>query len=80
MSISYTKTGQIRLEGACPMEDAERLLRALLDQPEAPIDWADCHSAHTAVIQVLLAARRPMLGPPAGESLKLWIAPTLARP
>lgn len=70
--------GVIFLEGHCPSGDAEDLLQILLTDPAAPIDWRTCESAHTAVVQVLLAARRDIAGPPVGAILAL-IAPALAR-
>jgi hypothetical protein len=69
----------IELEGDCPSEDAEMLLQHLLTVPTASVDWRSCESAHTAVIQVLLAARPKLLGPPAGRALKDWVEPLLAR-
>jgi hypothetical protein len=59
----------IRLIGACPVDDAETLLQLLLANPAAEIDWRGCESAHAAVIQVLLVAKRPLRGPPAGSLL-----------
>ena len=70
--------GIIILEGRCPSGDAEDLLQFLLTDPAAPIDWQTCEAAHTAVVQVLLAASRDTLGPPLGEVLAS-IAPALTR-
>ena len=70
--------GAILLEGHCPSGDAEELLQILLTDPAACVDWRKCESAHTAVIQVLLAAKREMLGPPAGAVLAL-IVPAVSR-
>ena len=70
--------GVIVLEGHCPSGDAENLLQLLLSDPVACVDWRTCEAAHTAVVQVLLAAGREIVGPPAGVSLAL-IAPALAR-
>jgi hypothetical protein len=69
----------IRLIGACPAEDGETLLQQLLANPTAEVDWRGCESAHAAVIQVLLASRRPLQGTPAGQFLQRFIGPTLAR-
>jgi hypothetical protein len=52
------------------MEDAEPLLRLLADDPRALVDWRGCEHAHAAVIQILLAAGRRMVGPPANAVLK----------
>ena len=69
----------IQLIGACPAEDGETLLQHLLANPTAQIDWRGCESAHTTVIQVLLVSKRPLDGPPAGEFLRQFIGPALAR-
>jgi hypothetical protein len=73
MSISLTASGKILLEGECAHEEAEQLLQLLLSTPGAVVDWRACTSAHSAVIQVLLAAMPPMLGPPAGPALARWV-------
>jgi hypothetical protein len=69
----------IRLIGACPVDDAETLLQLLLANPTAEIDWRGCESAHAAVIQVLLVAKRSLKGPPAGTFLSRFVSPTVAR-
>jgi hypothetical protein len=70
--------GIVVLEGHCSSGDAEYLLQVLLTDPAAYVDWRTCESAHTAVVQVLLAAKRDILGPPVSAVLAL-IAPALAR-
>ena len=70
--------GVILLEGHCPSGDAEYLLQELLADPGAYVDWRTCESAHTAVVQVLLAAKRDILGPPLSAVLAS-IAPALTR-
>jgi hypothetical protein len=67
----------IRLIGACPVDDAETLLQLLLANPTAEIDWRGCESTHAAVIQVLLVAKRPLRGSPAGLFLSRFIGPAL---
>lgn len=71
--------GAILLEGECPVDEAEALLEALLADPRAPVDWSACRDLHTAVLQVLLAARPTMRGLPADPFLRRWAAPALAR-
>ncbi|NPU11408.1 hypothetical protein HL666_11615 [Bradyrhizobium sp. 83002] len=70
MTVVLNQSGAIQLIGACSVDDAEPLLQLLLANPIAPIDWRNCDTAHAAVIQVLLAAMRPLRGPPAGTLLK----------
>ena len=77
MTVQLSPAGVIELQGTCPSEDAEALLRHLLGQPAAVVDWQACESAHTAVIQVLLLARPTLLGIPAGAALRDWVRPLL---
>ena len=51
----------------CPIADAEVLLQLLQKFPSASLDWTKCNSLHTAVLQVILAAR-PILTGPCGDS------------
>lgn len=69
--------GTVTLAGICPAEDAEVLLQHLLEKPGVAVDWRGCEAAHTAVIQVLLAAKPQVLGPPATDQLATWVQPLL---
>jgi hypothetical protein len=79
LTVVLHDANTIRLIGACPADDGEALLQQLLANPGAEIDWRGCENAHAAVIQVLLNAKRPLRGPPAGEFLRRFIGPALAR-
>ena len=79
MTVRLTDRGEILLEDTCPSEDAEILLQKLSADPDAPVDLRACEFAHTAVIQVLMAAMPKVLGPPAGLALRDWVYPILAR-
>jgi len=70
MTVTTAEDATIRLEGVCTLEDAETLARRLSETPEASVDWSDCEQAHTAVIQVLLAARPQMIGAPRDNFLR----------
>jgi hypothetical protein len=67
----------VELSGNCPNEDAEPLLSHLASAPDVTVDWRRCERAHLAVVQVLLAAGRPVVGPPAGAFLARWVEPLL---
>ena len=69
--------GVIILEGDCPVDEAEPLLELLLANPGASVDWSACGQLHTAVIQILLAARPPMAGDAGTPCLRRWIAPIM---
>jgi len=77
LTINVSADGTIELEGACSIEDAELLQQRLLGNPLSRVDWRACRAAHTAVIQVLLAARPSLLGPPAGTFLRTHVEPLL---
>lgn len=78
MSVAW-RNGVVSLDGRCGVEDAEALLRALLDHPGAVVDWRQCTQAHAAVIQVLLAARVVPTGTPENRALAELVAPALRR-
>jgi hypothetical protein len=80
MTVQVAGDGTILLTGNCPVEDAEALVRLLLADPAADIDWSACERAHTAVVQVLLASPRRMRGRPQMQFLRDWVEPLLARP
>jgi hypothetical protein len=77
MTVQLSADGVILLDGICPSEDAETLLQHLSANSSSPVDWRTCESAHAAVIQVLLVSRPKLLGPPAGQALREWVAPAL---
>ena len=59
----------IRLEGHCPVEEAEQLLEMLQGGVSAALDLSACGSVHTAILQVLLASRMRILIAPADALL-----------
>jgi hypothetical protein len=63
VSVTRNADGTIELEGDCPVEDAESLLRLLHADPTANIDWTACRRVHTAVLQVIIAAGTTPWGP-----------------
>jgi hypothetical protein len=77
VTVRLLPEGAIVLEGACASEDAEALLQHLSATPGARVDLRACEFAHTAVIQVLMAADAKLLGPPAGSALRDWVYPIL---
>jgi hypothetical protein len=77
MTVRATGDGTIELAGICPAEDAESLLRALVEQPGSTVDWRSCEDVHGAVVQVLLAASATMRGPPRRQFLERFVAPLL---
>ena len=70
MTIRLSADGAIELAGICSSDEAETLLQHLLATPNATVDWRGCEAAHTAVIQVLMAATPKLLGPPAAVATR----------
>jgi hypothetical protein len=79
MTVILAEPGVIALRDDCPADDAEALLRLLLGDAHAIVDWRGCESAHTAVVQVLVAARRKLRGPPRQGFLSTMVEPGLKR-
>lgn len=79
MTIAVASDGTIELHGPCPVEDAETLIQHLLATPNTAVDWSACEWAHTAVIQVLLAARIAPTGTPKGAFLAAHLGPVLTK-
>jgi hypothetical protein len=79
MTVNVRPNGEIELVGDCGSDDAEALLRELALHRDAAVDWRACDTAHTAVIQVLLAAGVQPIGPPAGQFLRTIVEPLLRR-
>ncbi len=65
----------IRLEGVCPVEDAETLASLILADPDAAVDWTACTRMHTAVYQVLLRLQPTVLGPCGDPFVAAWLTP-----
>jgi hypothetical protein len=77
VTVRAADDGTIELADSCPAEDAERLLRQLLERPGSTVDWRSCEEAHGAVIQVLLASAALVRGPPRGAFLSRFVEPLL---
>jgi hypothetical protein len=74
MSVRLAEDGTIRLEGTCPVEEAETLAALLLAHSGAGVDWRGCTRLHTAVVQVLLRLRPRLMGPCGDPFAARWLA------
>lgn len=79
MTVRLAQDGRIVLEGACLLEQADRLLELRTANPSAIIDWRDCEQAHSAVIQLLFVGEPTVIGPPSGAFLRQMIGPLLIK-
>jgi hypothetical protein len=75
MTVRRDENGKIALEGDCGAEEAETLLQMILATPAVPVDWTRCGELHTAVVQVILAAKPPLLGLCGDAWLRPWAPP-----
>lgn len=74
MSVRRGEDGTaILLDGNCPVEEAEPLLQLLQATPAACLDWRQCRHLHTAVLQVVLAARPQLIGPCGDAWVQRWV-------
>lgn len=67
----------IRLEGECPVEEAEALAALLEGSVVWAVDVSHCRLAHSAVIQALLRFRPMIQGAPEGSFLREMVVPAL---
>ncbi|GAB6042831.1 hypothetical protein [Endothiovibrio diazotrophicus] len=74
MPLSYDEQ-TISIEGVCGVEEAESLLEWLNAHPDGAIDLLRCEHIHSAPLQVLLAARPPIVAAPGDEFLARWLLP-----
>ena len=72
MSVRRNDNGAVLLDGPCTVEDAEPLLQLLQANPDAALDWTQCTHLHTAVLQVILAARPRRIGPCGDVWVRQW--------
>jgi hypothetical protein len=73
MTVQLNDQGDIVLSGRSTVSDAEELLRCLLQNRSAIVDWRECSSVHGAVVQVLLVGRPKLHGPPSGSFLRDYV-------
>jgi hypothetical protein len=73
MTVLRGDTGAIVLDGVCPVEDAEPLLQMLQTMPAAEVDWRRCRQLHTAVLQLVLASGRALIGPCGDAWVAQWL-------
>lgn len=66
-------SGTIFLEGACPVDEAETLLTALLAAPDAEIDWQGSTQLHTALVQLIIARKSRVRGTCGDPRLRPWV-------
>ena len=76
MPIEF-KRGKAMLQNVVGVEEAEALLEWLQKKPSAKVDLAACRHLHTAILQVLMAARPGVSGWPRDPDLRAWLESSL---
>ncbi|CAK0766626.1 conserved hypothetical protein [Gammaproteobacteria bacterium] len=61
------------LDDLCTVEEAEGLLQWLQNHTKAKLNLKDCKHLHTAILQVLMAARTPVATWPDDVDLARWL-------
>lgn len=69
----------ITVSGPARVEDAEPLLALLQSGLARQVDLSQAGSLHTAVMQVLLAYRPPLIGPAGDRFTENWLMPLLGK-
>ena len=67
-------------EESCTVEDAMPLLEFLTSHRAARVDLSACANLHTAVLQVLLAAKPKIAAPSREAFLSRWLSQPLGAP
>jgi hypothetical protein len=77
LSLRHESDGTIVLYGSCTVDEAEPLQRMLLSDLSADVDWTQCTHLHTAIVQLLLVARRGISKPCGDPFVDRWICGNL---
>jgi hypothetical protein len=72
MPMDLSDTAAV-LVGVCEVAEAETLLAWLQAHPQGPVDVSGCEHAHTALVQVLIAARPAVTGGSGGADAPAWV-------
>ena len=80
MTVRSVDEYTLALEGVCPIAEAEVLRQHLVSAKRATVDLRGCEHAHTAVVQVLLASKVQLRGPPMSDFLGKLLAGAFAHP
>ncbi len=72
MAIAFKKTKAV-FQDIVGVEEAEILLEWLHKHPKGKVDLSSCQHLHSAVLQVLMAARPSILALPSDALLAAWL-------
>lgn len=70
----------VRFDGHCEVEEALPFLERLNEPPSLRVALADCATLHTALLQVLAAARPEIVSMPANRMLATLVERLVGEP
>jgi hypothetical protein len=70
-------TPPLQLSEHVGIDDVESLVEAMATAPSAALDLARCTHLHTAVVQLLMVAARPIVAWPTDPGLAAWLRAAL---
>jgi hypothetical protein len=70
----------VRFDGHCSVEEALPLLDRMNETPSLRVALADCETLHTALLQVLAAARPEIVSMPANPMLAALVERLVREP
>lgn len=74
MTVIRIDVRTVVLKGNCAADEAETLLQLLIETPAASVDWTQCEQLHTAVMQIVLAAKPRVIGPCGDAWVEKWLS------
>jgi len=77
MAIIFKKNTAV-FESTVSVEEAEDLLQWVQKHPNGKVDLSACTHMHAADLQVLMAARIPVVAWPRDSNLKTWLTAALS--
>jgi hypothetical protein len=76
MPIRY-EGDAIEMDGYCPIDDAEELMKFLEEHPTASVSLERCQHMHSALLQLLLSYRVRVVGEAYTPFIWKWVVPLL---
>ena len=83
MPISLDSSGDspvIRISGVTPPDEGDELLALLQEHPAVAVDLAELEHMHTALLQMLIAAKVPVVAWPVDEFWRKCLEPDHPQP
>jgi hypothetical protein len=76
MPIRY-EGDAIAMDGYCPIDEAEELMKFLEEHPHATVSLTQCQHLHSALLQLLLTYKVKVVGEAYAPFIYKWVVPLL---